>query len=206
MGPAFGLLSSLFLYPEGHLVDFLREGGLDEFAELCEVLDVSGYGEVIEDLRGKVEEGEGPGEGLLLPLQKEYTRLFINAYPKMMAPPYSSLYIGLKELVWGESTSWVVRLYRKAGLEISEDFHDIPDHIAAEMSFGAYLQERIQEGDDACKGYYRELVLEHLSEWVPPFVDRVLLGSDNPFYRTVATLVRRLVVLEKSRLENDATA
>jgi putative dimethyl sulfoxide reductase chaperone len=74
-----------------------------------------------------------------LELQKEYTRLFVNAIPKVEAHPYGSLYLEKDGLVWGLTTVEAVKLYIEAGLKMADDFKDVPDHFATELEFMWYL-------------------------------------------------------------------
>jgi len=197
-GAAYGLLSFLFLYPEERTLDYLASGGVEELEELCAFLRVP-VGSVLEDLRARLEMDGSEREQFLLDLQRDYTRLFINAYPKMVAPPYSSVYLDVKGKVWGESTSWVNNLYREAGLEIAEGFHNIPDHVAAELGFAAFLLSS-EEGGVPDSAMYRDLVLEHLARWMPSFLQRVVEGARQPFYSMLAKITGRLVEEECGRL------
>ncbi|MGQ9474621.1 MAG: TorD/DmsD family molecular chaperone [Actinomycetota bacterium] len=198
-GAAFGLLSFLFLYPRDETLDFLASGGLGALEELAGGLGIGAL-EALGDFRRRLEAGEAERAGLLLDLQRDYTRLFINAYPRMVAPPYSSVYMDGKGKVWGESTSWVYNLYREAGLEISEDFHNLPDHIAAELSFAAFLLSGEEEGRAANTAMYERLISEHLAHWAEPFLQRVMRGAREPFYALLAKITLFLVEEENRRL------
>lgn len=201
-GAAFGLLSLLFLNPEEKVLGYLEAGGLEELEELCASLQVPA-GDVVENLRAGLKAGGGAREELLLDLQRDYTRLFINAFPKMVAPPYSSVYLDGKGKVWGESTSWVNNLYREAGLEIAEEFHNIPDHAAAELNFAAFLLAGAEEGSGSNLDAYRKLVTEHLALWMPPFLERVIEGARQPFYALLAETTARLMKEENERLQDN---
>jgi TorA maturation chaperone TorD len=197
-GAAYGLLSFLFLYPQEGTLDFLSSGGLEALEELADELGMDAT-EPLRDFRRKLEAGEAERAGLLLDLQRDYTRLFINAFPKMVAPPYSSVYLDGKGKVWGESTSWVNNLYREAGLEIAEGFHNIPDHVAAELGFAAFLLSG-EEGGVPESAMYRDLVMEHLARWMPSFLQQVVEGARQPFYSMLAKITGRLVEEECGRL------
>jgi TorA maturation chaperone TorD len=198
-GAAYGLLSFLFLYPQEGTLDFLSSGGLEALEELADELGMD-VTEPLRDFGRRLEAGEAERAGLLLDLQRDYTRLFINAFPKMVAPPYSSVYMDGKGKVWGESTSWVYNLYREAGLEISEDFHNLPDHIAAELGFAAFLLSGAEKGREANMVMYERLVTEHLAIWAEPFLRRVMEGAREPFYTFLAEATARLVEAENRRL------
>jgi TorA maturation chaperone TorD len=198
-GAAFGLLSFLYLYPEKRHLEFLETGGLEELEELCDLLQVP-TGDVLENLRSRLKAGGEERAALLLDLERDYTRLFINAYPRMVAPPYGSVYLDGKGKVWGESTSRVNNLYREAGLEIAEDFHNIPDHAAAELNFAAFLLSEPGEGEGSGSDIYMKLVTEHLALWMPLFLQRVIEGARQPLYALLAETTASLVQKEDERL------
>jgi len=146
-------------------------------------------------------------EAALLELEKEYTRLFITAYPKVVALPYSSLYLDSEKLVWGRSTAEVARLYEAAGLGINEHFHDIPDHIAAELEFASYLitEQLKNAGNDSLhiqqlSSIENRFFIEHLFRWTPAFFSRVIEHSSVPFYQETALLGRQFTDWDAQRL------
>jgi TorA maturation chaperone TorD len=146
-------------------------------------------------------------EAALLELEKEYTRLFITAYPKTVAPPYSSVYLDSEQLVWGKSTAEVARLYEAAGLSINEHFHDIPDHIGAELEFASYLiVEQQKTREDASipiqelASIERRFLTDHLLRWTPAFFSRVAECSRLTFYHVTASLSGQFVEEETKHL------
>ncbi|NTV49555.1 MAG: hypothetical protein HGB32_01845 [Geobacteraceae bacterium] len=120
-------------------------------------------------------------EGLEI-LQIEHTRLFINAHPAVIAPPYSSVYLDQEGNLFGPSAVWVRKFYQQHGFELSGE-GDIPDHLVLELDFIALL---LDEGlyDEA-----EQFLNEHFRKWFPLFKKRVLSGSTNKFYYTLLTLV-----------------
>jgi TorA maturation chaperone TorD len=120
-------------------------------------------------------------DGLEL-LQIEYTRLFINAAPAVIAPPYSSIYLDHEGNLYGQSAVWVKQFYQLHGFDV-EGEGDITDHLVLELEFLALLIEE-QQGDSA-----EQFLNEHFRRWFPLFRERVLNGSANQFYSTLLTLV-----------------
>ena len=120
-------------------------------------------------------------EGLEI-LQIEHTRLFINAHPTVIAPPFSSIYLDQEGNLFGPSAVWVRKFYQQHGFELSGE-GDIPDHLVLELDFLGLL---INEGLDE----EAEIFLnEHFRKWFPLFRERVLNGSTNKFYSTLLTLI-----------------
>lgn len=118
-------------------------------------------------------------------LQNEYVRLFINALPEVPCAPYGSVY--LEGSVMGESTVRVGEIYRKYGLETTE----LPDHIAVESEFLAWLHGEAAK-DEAAREDYRYL-LDHLKEWTSLFFARVEQHDQLGCYRQSARLARDLL-------------
>jgi len=83
-------------------------------------------------------------------LQIEHTRLFINAFPKLMAPPYKSYY--LENELYGESTSEILQNYRDFGFNISAQLKEPADHLAVELN-GEWLHSSFPYGDNIFQFY-----------------------------------------------------
>lgn len=140
-------------------------------------------------------------------LEIEYTRLFVNAYPGIPAPPYGSIYLETDGLVWGDTTVDVLNIYTEAGLRISDDFHDVPDHIAAELEFVWYLlreELKAKEEEDSERGLkmssiQRQFLTGHLLKWAPSFLDKVIENTRSLFYQEVSVLAKEFIKMEKVR-------
>ena len=139
-------------------------------------------------------------------LQVEYTRLFINAVPKVPAPPYESVYLG-QNRVMGEPASRVLAAYREAGLAPSQGWREPPDHVAVELEFAAYLLERQAEAlaaGETCQAEAWEkraqaFLEAHLWRWLPMLVERVGSSARHSFYGSLAALGAAWVTSELSR-------
>jgi TorA maturation chaperone TorD len=117
-----------------------------------------------------------PTENDLQKLQSHYVRLFVNALPEVPCPPFGSCY--LEGSLLGESTQWVDQLYRRYGLETDE----IPDHIAVELEFLAFLADRRTSA--SLEDF--DALLSHLRSWMPEFLDRIHQYDQSGFYRAVS--------------------
>ncbi len=117
---------------------------------------------------------------LLEELQVEYTRLFINGVPHVVAPPYASVY--LDKSLQGVHASRTLAFYREKGCDMSED-SDLPDHIVHELEFLSHLAaDNDQEGE-------REFLQRFFLTWFPDFRDIVLKEANHPYYRLVITMI-----------------
>ena len=145
-------------------------------------------------------------EQSLKALQVEYTRLFINAVPRVPAPPYESVYLG-QGRVMGEPASRVLAAYREAGLAPSQGWREPPDHVVVELEFAAYLLERQAEALAAGEaekatwwGERAQAFLEaHLWRWLPMLAERVRASARHPFYDSLAALSGAWVASERER-------
>jgi TorA maturation chaperone TorD len=134
-------------------------------------------------------------EGLLI----DYTRLFLGPVDAR-ATPYGSVWLGPDGLAMQDSTMAVVALYEEGGFELSEDFRDLPDHVAAELEFLYLLLFREgRAGADDAVALRKRLLGEHLGRWIGPFTEAVKTGAQCGFYRELGDLTNRFVAMEAGR-------
>lgn len=135
----------------------------------------------------------------------DYTRLFLGP-GSAVAHPYESVWLPGRAMADANSAPGITRLYHEAGFELAEDFHDLPDHIAAELEFLYALLFRETaaraRGDAGAareaRALRRRLIGEHLGRWIEPFADAVDRGAQSAFYPALVTLTRRHLALEAS--------
>lgn len=117
---------------------------------------------------------------LLEELQIEYTRLFINGFPHVAAPPYGSVY--LDKTLRGKYSDEVLTFYHSLGYTLQGDA-DLPDNIIHQLEFLSFLAEdRNKEGE-------REFLRRFFLPWFSIFADRVKGEAHHPFYRIIVTLI-----------------
>jgi len=202
----YGHLAISFSYPDADLVSFFLSGEIDEYAECYRHLGIKpdeSIGKIISWLRECSDQKVAIRE-----LELEYTRLFITAYPRIPAPPYASIYLEDDRLVWGNATVEALKIYREAGLEVSDDFRDVPDHIAAELEFVSYLissqLEAREKGNNErlskMLSIQERFLADHLLKWSIPFFDIVIESTGSTFYRESSALARKFMKAEISRL------
>lgn len=202
----YRFLSRGYSYPESTWLDILSgEQVWEEVLAAQEVLDLKARSALIE-MRAWTKGYKGKEDQWLLALQVEHTHLFITARPHLPAPPYESAYNGRGYLM-GEPVSQVLDAYREAGLAIHREYDALPDHIAAELEFVAYLiqkeAEADQAGDVAAAGEWRQrqhrFLEKHLLHWAPQFLEKVMAGARQPFYRLLASLSNAVFSSEARR-------
>ena len=138
-------------------------------------------------------------EALLL----DYTRLFLGPN-HIAAKPYGSIWLEGQNTVMGDSTMAVQKLYEQGGFDMSEDFREVPDHIAVELEFLYLLiyreNEAARKGEPealrAMAALRKHFLEEHLGRWIGPFTSAVIAGAQCGFYRRLAELTDRFVKME----------
>ncbi len=113
-------------------------------------------------------------------LQVEYTRLFINGIPHVIAPPYGSVY--MDKALQGAFAGDTLAFYREKGFGMDEDA-DLPDHLIHELEFLSLL---VEEKDFAGE---EEFLTKLFRPWYEKFHPRVTEGAHHPYYRVVVQLI-----------------
>jgi TorA maturation chaperone TorD len=198
----YNILSLCYTYPDEKVFGWIMKG---EWTERLK--------ESLELLSEQIaKESAAPFENLLsgekeeraLEMAREYTRLFISAFPHVVAPPYGSIYLEKDGLVYGESTSKVLRFYHETGFTLKEDLKDLPDHIAHEMQFMGILADAEGQASDSERMRWRKTQMDFFSgfilPWVPIFCEKIMENSRSPFYRFLGDLTREFIDFEKNYL------
>lgn len=101
----------------------------------------------------------------------------------------------------------VLGIYREGGFDLSEDFRELPDHIAAELEFLYLLIHRenaVQRESDldalaATEALRKRFLADHVGSWVGRFSAAVTDGAKTGYYRALGDLTQRFVALEVKR-------
>ncbi len=149
---------------------------------------LSVYSTLLEGL-GWPEKDQLPtdvSEQFLEDVQVEYTRLFINAVPHVVAPPYGSIFIdgGLN----GVTADRTREYYREHGFDITSN--EFPDHIVTELDFMALLEE-------GQAGSSEEFLARLFRPWFDKFKKQVLAGSDDLYITTTIKLIDFFTCVEE---------
>lgn len=120
-------------------------------------------------------------------IQVDYTRLFINGNPHVIAPPYGSMYI---DGSLNDTTADVTRnFYRSHGFDTTTK--EFPDHITTELEF---LSLQYQEDKEVAEEFIEKLFLP----WFTMFRDKVIAEASSGYIKIVIELIDFF-----TRLEND---
>ncbi len=134
-------------------------------------------------------------------LSVEYARLFVGPY-ELLAPPYGSVYLDQGKRVMGDSTIAITKMYREYGLNIADDFKELPDHIAVELEFMYYLIykeiEALQQDEHKERQSFLEaqkrFMASFLGKFAYLFCGKIKEGTSNKFYQALADCVSVFVI------------
>ncbi len=140
-------------------------------------------------------------------LKIEFSRLFVGPF-KLLAPPYGSVYLESGHQVMGDSTMDAKKRYKEAGLGISNDLKEAPDHIAIELEFMYYLIFREIEAfadldETAVSTLWnaqKSFLNDHIGAWVTPFNKAVEEHAKLDFYRILGGVTRLFVLRDREKI------
>ncbi|CAG0949786.1 MAG: molecular chaperone TorD family protein [Candidatus Methanoperedens sp.] len=182
----YKILSLVFHKPDREFTSYLRDGFIEDVKFLNEAV-VSGFSTFLNENRKKDD------EKFYEMLAVEYTRLFTTAIPQVPCPPYESMY--REDVIMGHSTLSVLDFYNRAGLNVIEKFHDLPDHVAVELEFLYYLTE------NGFSAQHDSFMKEHFSKWVPKFCEDVKQNDRIGFYGHAAVILKDFINVENMNKE-----
>lgn len=142
-------------------------------------------------------------------LAVEHARLFIGPF-QLVAPPYGSIYLDEAKTVMGDSTARVAAFYRNCGLQLADDFHELPDHFAVELEFMSYLAFKQREAEisgdsnEAARisALQQEFLARFLMPWLEPFTAAIINDAEAPFYQAVARCTAAFINADFASLTN----
>lgn len=137
----------------------------------------------------------------------DYSKLFVVP-SELIAPPYGSVYLDNERKVMGDSTMKVIGMYQKAGLSMSDDFKELPDHITVELEFMYYLIfkeiEALEKSEiDTAFHFIRmqQTFLDRfLGRWVGQCCEKIKEGTGNGFYKSLADCLSSFILESNQRL------
>lgn len=126
-------------------------------------------------------------------LAVEHARLFIGPF-QLVAPPYGSVYLDDAKTVMGDSTTRVAAFYHNCGLQLADDFHELPDHFAVELEFMSFLAFKQREAEVSGNSdevarittLQQEFLGTYLMPWLEPFTSAIITDAEAPFYQAIA--------------------
>jgi TorA maturation chaperone TorD len=180
---AYRLFASLFLYPDRERMENLQFTADALLAS--RFWQGYPYSAALESLLNQLIEIDLENER---PIINEYNRLFLIR-PK--APPHETIYTDAEGQMRGMLTARLEEKYLEAGLAISPDLNELPDHISVELEFMAYLcmkeaeARQANDEDEAIRlrALQRSFVGQHLARWFPNFAQRIEESEPRSIYQ-----------------------
>ncbi len=172
----FAFLALLMRYPEDTFFD-------DEFLDTLESLLIRLN---LHQLHQKITVWRASVADPLLDAQIEYTRLFINTAPHLVAPPFGSVYLEGDKSLQGKSTEKTRDFYRQYGFDIV-NAAEPADHIFLELEFLSCLYR--QGEDEAADTFSRTLLLP----WFYQFSQKITPELRHPFFEVSIQLITLFV-------------
>ena len=143
-------------------------------------------------------------------LAVEHARLFIGPF-QLVAPPYGSIYLDEAKTVMGDSTARVAAFYHNCGLQLVEDFHELPDHFAVELEFISFLAFKQREAEVSGDSnevtriteLQREFLGRFLMPWLEPFTSAIITDGEAPFYQAIARCTAAFINADYASLSRE---
>ncbi len=180
----FRYLSASFYQPDKRL--FEEESFFENFKQAISKVfpEALLYAEQMEESFDECEEEE---------LLVDYSALFIGPF-ELKAPPYCSVYLDAEKRLMGNFTIRIINFYKRAGIEISEDTGDVPDHIKVMLEFIYYLIyrqiEALKGGDlkGAIEFFEKEkkFFYTFLAPWIDQFCENIKNNAETKYYLGIA--------------------
>lgn len=145
-------------------------------------------------------------------VEAAHIALFSANYPHLPCPPYGSLYTAADSEKRLEEMLAIKRFYQQNGVDISDSFDDLPDHLCVELEFSQLLCFREMEAlamDDACiLGGVRSAQKDFLDKFLLPLGNNLadLAASSTPGNPYSALLETMRCFLLQHRRDLDAIA
>ena len=196
----YNMLAICYVYPDEQVYASIAAGKwIRGIKDALHLLDEKNFDDCLRPFEQAIIRAE---EGEQSVMAREYTRLFIDCCPHVIAPPYGSFYLKKEGLDSAKTTLEVLRFYHEAGFIPEEDIY--PDHIAHELEFMGILagEESQAWGNEKIK--LEEIQMNFLSRfilpWVPTFCQKVAEHSRDPFYHYLDNLTDEFINFEKNYL------
>lgn len=140
-------------------------------------------------------------------LMVDYTRLFLGPV-EALTKPYQASWLNAGTPSEENPHLAVLDIYAEGGLEIDDEFRDLPDHVAVELEYlyllvfaGNQARKTGNAAELAAQQELRERFLrEHLGAWIEPFTAAVAASAETAFYRELAAFTAQFVRLHAGAL------
>jgi TorA maturation chaperone TorD len=188
---AYRLFGSLFLYPDEARLATLMEVARELLSQSEPLAAFPFFGRW-RRLLATLTTADGRSLTTIVP--QKYVRLFRANSDGALCLPYESFYLDPQRKAAGWIAAQLEREYAAAGLALSPFLRELPDHVAVELEFMAFLCGREAEAweEEALEKGLRVLerqrtfLGEHLGRWFPAFTRQVAVADQGGLYAVAA--------------------
>ncbi|RAI42835.1 TorD/DmsD family molecular chaperone [Rhodoplanes roseus] len=140
-------------------------------------------------------------------VEADYIAMFAANYPLVPCPPYGSLFV-VDEAKRLDEMLAVKAFFHDSGVDLSEGYDDLPDHVCVELELMQILAFRehaaAEAGDAVAVADARRLQGAFLDRFLQPFADKMAsvalrMLPDNPYVHLLDVL-RRVLVCHRADL------
>ncbi len=122
-----------------------------------------------------------------------YTWLFLT--PPVRVPLNTGLY--LEGSLGGEAAHMMRMCYERAGFAPNQSFRDLPDHVAMQLEFLGWLEEKAAQGDEQAAELATDFLESFVSGWAEPLERACRAAADErpeaAVFAELAALIRQLI-------------
>ena len=183
-GKLYRFLALCFAHPDETTLAWWK--GSTAIEEVLDILtDLDADGKLVSRVAPSLQEFvKDVGALSFDEFESTYIQTFVCSIPQVLCPPYSSLYTSVDDDRRLADMSAVKDFYASCGMQLTEDYNDLPDHVSVEFEFLQYLayeetQARAQ-GDDQLVDFFAGNALE--------FIDRHVIGLMDGMAAVAATI------------------
>ena len=143
-------------------------------------------------------------------LEGIYVSMFINALDGIQTPLYHSCYLGEtasdKGLLMGASAIEMANRYEAAGLSLSKDIKEPPDHISLELEYLYFLQGGLETAEkESFQAEINEYISVFMLPWINTFLECIKSTNNELIYpQMTAILVAVLEHILKTDIKTNA--
>ncbi len=185
----YKMLSLAFLYPGDIDWDtFIHESpGILELASDILLFDINAETAMLSSLSNSLDFEQ---------ICCEHTMLFINNPNTNPIFPYESIY--QEDTIMGKCTRLIQEQYEQYGLAVDQRHsYLLPDHIALELDFMAYLIEKdIQSGSSSIHKQ-KKFFSDHPGQWMHQFLAELRSVATSSYFSSLATVAEIFIGYEK---------
>lgn len=184
------LLAAIFRGPDANDWEAIFTIGVPEL--LANIPEESS--DLTPSLRDLQDSRPKKSESSMTILETEYVRLFVAGRGGVVAPLYESCHHGDAPRIMGDSALSMQSRLNAAGLEISLDSNEPPDHLSIELEYLYHqLSTAWTTNTPSLEAKAREFARCDMLPWVRRFNEAIAQGEPHPVFLNAAKLTEAIL-------------